>query len=189
MIFDEFPAMPEGEMSRLRANLVNQTVLADISAQLGLGQLLRLGDGEIKTGGANRPSILADALEAILGAVFLDADLSSSTRVVHVLFAHRIETIRNAKPVKDAKTALQEWLQGKRMPLPQYTVTRIEGESHRQLFHVECVVTPLDVKAVGCGNSRRLAEQEAAAAVLNALTVSTERDPVKASTIGKKNGC
>lgn len=169
MIFGQFPSMPEGELSRMRANLVNQSVLAEISSDLGIGHLLRLGDGELKTGGAQRPSILGDALEAILGAVFLDADFRTATNVVRVLFASRIETIRNAIPVKDAKTGLQEWLQSKHLPLPEYTVKRIEGESHRQLFHVECEVASFGVKAEGSGGSRRVAEQEAAAQVLIAL--------------------
>ena len=169
MIFGQFPSMPEGELSRMRANLVNQSVLAEISLDLGIGHLLHLGDGEVKTGGAQRPSILGDALEAILGAVFLDADFRTATNVVRVLFASRIETIRNAIPVKDAKTGLQEWLQSKHLPLPEYTVKRIEGESHRQLFHVECEVASFGVKAEGSGGSRRVAEQEAAAQVLIAL--------------------
>lgn len=120
-------------------------------------------------GSPQRPSILGDALEAILGAVFLDADFRTATNVVRVLFASRIETIRNAIPVKDAKTGLQEWLQSKHLPLPEYTVKRIEGESHRQLFHVECEVASFGVKAEGSGGSRRVAEQEAAAQVLIAL--------------------
>jgi ribonuclease III len=169
LIFDQFPSMPEGELSRLRANLVNQTVLAEISIDLGVGSLLRLGDGELKTGGASRPSILGDALEAILGAVFLDADFTTAANVVRLLFASRLETIRETKPVKDPKTGLQEWLQGKHLPLPEYTVERIEGESHRQIFHVECEVAAFGVKAEGSGASRRVAEQEAAARALVAL--------------------
>ncbi|MEO8386325.1 MAG: ribonuclease III [Betaproteobacteria bacterium] len=184
LVFDEFPAMSEGELSRLRANLVNQTILADVSAQLGLGQLLRLGDGELKTGGTHRPSILADALEAILGAIFLDSDFDSSTRVVQVLFAPRIEFIRNAKPEKDAKTGLQEWLQARHKPLPQYAVASIEGESHQQLFHVECEVASFALKTLGSGASRRLAEQEAAAFALAELSAGAV---ASASPKGKKN--
>jgi ribonuclease III len=168
-IFDQFPSMPEGELSRLRANLVNQSVLAEISTDIGLGLLLRLGDGELKTGGASRPSILGDALEAILGAVFLDADFPTAANVVRRLFATRLEKIRETKPVKDAKTALQEWLQGKHLPLPEYTVERIEGESHRQIFYVECEVRAFSVKSEGRGASRRVAEQDAAARALVAL--------------------
>ena len=169
LVFDQFPAMPEGEMSRLRANLVNQSVLAAISTELELGPMLRLGDGELKTGGANRPSILGDALEAIIAAVYLDADFTSASNVVRVLFTTRMETASDAKPVKDAKTGLQEWLQGKHLPLPEYKVSRIEGESHRQVFHVECEIASFGVKSAGRGASRRLAEQEAAAEALIAL--------------------
>ena len=172
MIFGQFASMPEGELSRLRANLVNQVVLAEISTDLGLSALLRLGDGELKTGGANRPSILGDALEAILGAVFLDADFVAASNVVRVLFASRIEIIRDAKPSKDAKTGLQEWLQAKHLPLPEYTVKRIEGESHRQIFHVECAVISFGVKSEGMGASRRLAEQDAATRALATLDKS-----------------
>ena len=171
MIFDQFPAMPEGELSRLRANLVNQAVLAAISTELEVGALLRLGDGELKTGGANRPSILADALEAIVGAVYLDADFAHASNVVRVLFTSRLDTSRDSKPVKDAKTGLQEWLQGKHLGLPEYKVSRIEGESHRQTFHVECEVASFGVKAEGRGASRRLAEQDAAAQALAVLAV------------------
>ena len=169
MIFEHFPLMPEGELSRLRANLVNQSVLAEISAELEVGALLLLGDGELKTGGAARPSILADALEALVGAVYLDADFTQASNVVRILFASRIDAFHDSKPVKDAKTGLQEWLQGKHLALPEYRVSRIEGESHRQIFHVECEVASFGVKAEGRGASRRLAEQAAAAQALIAL--------------------
>ena len=169
LIFAQFPSMPEGELSRLRANLVNQSVLAEISADLELGTMLRLGEGELKTGGAQRPSILGDALEAILGAVFLDANFGAALAVVRLLFATRIGTIRNAKPLKDAKTGLQEWLQGRHLPLPAYTVKRIDGESHRQTFHVECELVSFGIRCEGVGASRRVAEQEAAASALTAV--------------------
>lgn len=169
LIFAQFPSMPEGELSRLRANLVNQSVLAEISAELELGTLLRLGEGELKTGGAHRPSILGDALEAILGAVFLDADFAAASTVVRLLFAARIGTVQNAKPIKDAKTGLQEWLQSRHMPLPGYTIRRIEGESHRQIFHVECEVVSFGITSKGIGNTRRVAEQDAATRALTAL--------------------
>ena len=172
LIFSQFPSMTEGELSRLRANLVNQSVLAEISVDLGFGNLLRLGDGELKTGGADRPSILADALEAILGAVFLDADFDAASNVVRLLFASRIETVRYAKPLKDAKTALQEWLQAKHVALPEYTVQRIQGESHRQIFHVQCNVPFFSVSSQGVGASRRMAEQDAATQALKALVES-----------------
>ena len=170
-IFSHFPSMPEGEMSRLRANLVNQAALAAISSDLELGTVLRLGEGEQKTNGASRPSILADALEAILGAVYLDTDFAAASGVVVILFASHFENVRDAKPAKDAKTALQEWLQGKHLPLPVYSVSSIEGESHRQLFHVACEVAALAVIAAGTGTSRRLAEQDAASRALVLLAV------------------
>ncbi len=169
LIFEQFPAMPEGELSRLRANLVNQSVLAEISGTLGIGSLLRLGDGELKTGGAHRPSILGDGLEAVLGAVFLDAGFAAAATVVRHLFATRLSNVRDTKPSKDAKTELQEWLQAKHLPLPSYTVKRIEGEAHRQQFHVECAVKAFEIQIEGTGASRRLAEQAAAVKVLSAL--------------------
>jgi ribonuclease-3 len=183
MIFDQFRAMPEGELSRLRANLVNQAVLAEIATDLGLGHLLRLGDGEVKTGGCRRPSILADSLEAVLGATYLDAGFASVSNVVGRLFAARIETVQDATPLKDAKTGLQEWLQGKHLPLPVYAVKRIEGESHRQVFHVECEVATFAVRANGSGASRRIAEQDAAA---RALTALSERRQIGAEKTDKK---
>lgn len=185
MIFDQFPSMPEGEMSRLRANLVNQGALAGISAELDLGSLLRLGEGEVKTGGASRPSILGDAFEAILGAVYLDAGFESATNVVRKLFASRIDIVRGTKPFKDAKTELQEWLQGRHLPLPDYSVVRIEGESHRQTFHVECVVAATNKKSEGHGASRRLAEQSAAAQVLIQLV---DHHAVETATMAMKHG-
>ena len=185
MIFDQFPEMPEGELSRLRANLVNQSVLAAIATELEVGALLRLGDGELKTGGANRPSMLADALEAIVGAVYLDADFAAASNVVRVLFTSRLETSRDSKPLKDAKTGLQEWLQGKHLALPAYRVSRIEGESHRQVFHVECEIASFGVKAEGRGSSRRLAEQDAAAQALVALP---DCDPAGTNTSDSRHG-
>ncbi len=176
LIYGLFSSMPEGELSRLRANLVNQAVLAKIAADLGIGSLLRLGDGEIKTGGASRPSILGDALEAILGAVYLDDGFAAAARVVGVLYSARIETVRDSKPVKDAKTGLQEWLQRKHLPLPEYTVKRIEGESHRQIFHVQCEIGSFDLKTDGCGANRRLAEQDAAMRAFNILAASSTAD-------------
>lgn len=185
MIFDQFPSMPEGELSRLRANLVNQAVLAGIAEELELGSLLRLGEGEVKTGGANRPSILGDAFEAILGAVYLDAGFESATTVVQQLFSSRTDIVRGTKPVKDAKTELQEWLQGRRQPLPEYKVVRIEGESHRQIFHVECVIVAANKKSEGHGASRRLAEQAAAAQVLTQLVDYHSTEP---ATLATKHG-
>ena len=162
LIYRHYPEMPEGELSRLRANLVNQVSLAEIAVTLGLGNLLRLGEGEHKTGGSGRPSILADALEAVLGAIFLDAGFDKAAATVRLLFAQQLEFASDGKPAKDAKTVLQEWLQARRLPLPQYTVLKIDGEAHRQEFHVRCEISSQGVTAVGRGHSRRTAEQDAA---------------------------
>jgi ribonuclease III len=174
LIFSRFPEMPEGELSRLRANLVNQSVLAEVATELGIGSLLRLGEGEVKTGGESRPSILADALEALLGAIYLDESFARANAVVETLFSGRVGDIHEHAPSKDSKTALQEWCQSRRVGLPQYTVMRIEGEAHRQMFFVACDVAkpnaPDSLRGEGHGNSRRIAEQEAARQVLELLT-------------------
>jgi ribonuclease-3 len=170
LIYRHHPDMPEGELSRLRANLVNQASLADIATTLGLGKLLRLGEGECKTGGAGRPSILADALEALLGAIFLDAGFDKAEATVRLLFALRLESANEGRPSKDAKTTLQEWLQARRLPLPEYVVIKIEGEAHRQKFHVRCDIASQGVTAVGAGHSRRTAEQDAATRAFTQIT-------------------
>ena len=162
LIYARNPDMPEGQLSRMRANLVNQSALAEISLSLGIGGMLRLGEGELKTGGMARPSILADALEALLGAIFIDAGFDKASATVERLFAERLDSANDVGPVKDAKTALQEWLQARKLPVPLYAVQKIEGDAHRQLFHVRCEVPSRDIVAAGQGLSRRAAEQEAA---------------------------
>lgn len=170
LIFDRHAAMPEGELSRLRANLVNQQVLAEIATELDIGPMLRLGEGEIKTGGASRPSILADAVEALLGATFLDAGFDEAFAVVSRLFAERLSTVDSkTAPSKDAKTALQEWLQARYLPLPQYVVAKIAGEAHKQVFEVHCTIASQAISTAGTGQSRRLAEQDAAAKAYAAI--------------------
>ncbi|MEI6737112.1 MAG: ribonuclease III [Pseudomonadota bacterium] len=171
LIYENFPAMPEGDLSRLRANLVNQTVLAQIATDLGLGAELRLGEGELKTGGASRPSILADAVESLIGAVFVDAGFDAANSLVVRLFCNRIEDPAQSVPTKDPKSKLQEWLQGKRQQLPQYMVKRIEGAAHQQMFYVECITERPAFKVEGCGITRRAAEQDAAAKVLAKLAL------------------
>jgi len=166
LIYERFPGMAEGELSRLRANLVNQAVLADIATELGAGALMRLGEGEVKTGGASQPSIIADAVEALLGAIFLDAGFDKAAATVGHLYSTRIDSAQEGRPVKDAKTALQEWLQARRLPLPKYTVMKIEGEAHRQAFQVRCEVESQGASALGHGPTRRTAEQDAAVQVL-----------------------
>ena len=169
LLYEKFPKLPEGDLSRLRASLVNQSSLSDVASALGLGDLLRLGEGELKSGGFRRPSILADAFEALLGAVYLDAGFDAVRAAVERLMAEKLEG-RDRMPVdKDPKTALQEHLQGRKLALPRYSVQRTEGEAHDQTFTVECRVDDLGVVATGQGTSRRAAEQAAAEGVLAQL--------------------
>jgi ribonuclease III len=171
-IFEQHKEMSEGELSRLRANLVNQSVLSGIATELGVGLLLRLGEGELKTGGVSRPSILADALEALLGAIFLDSGFDRAAATVTRLFSTRLDDADSDLPRKDPKTALQEWLQARSFPLPRYIIQRIEGEAHRQIFHVCCELPSQEIVVTGDGASRRIAEQSAAAKALTLLPTS-----------------
>ena len=161
-LYHKFPDLTEGELSRLRANLVNQQSLAAVARRFDFGAQLRLGEGEVKSGGSRRPSILADAVEAVIGAAFLDAGFEAARRVVRTLLGSEIDAIDPAVSGKDPKTLLQEHLQGRRMALPQYAVVATRGEAHEQLFEVECVVPELNIRSLGAGTSRRSAEQEAA---------------------------
>ncbi len=169
LLYERFPSLPEGDLSRLRAALVNQASLSKIAAELALGERLRLGEGELKSGGFRRPSILADALEALLGAVYLDAGFDALRASVQALFAERLERAEKTPVDKDPKTELQEHLQGRRLQLPRYAVMKTEGEAHDQTFTVECRVDDLALVASGTGASRRAAEQAAAAGVLAKL--------------------
>ena len=169
LLYERFAHLSEGELSRLRATLVNQASLHEVAAGLGLGERLRLGEGELKSGGFRRPSILADALEALLGAVFLDAGFEAARGAVLHMLGDKLESA-GSKPVdKDPKTALQELLQGRGLQLPRYVVQKTEGEAHDQTFIVECRVDDLGVVATGKGASRRAAEQAAAEGVLAQL--------------------
>ncbi len=172
LLFDRFPEVPEGDLSRLRANLVRQDTLHQLANLLELGRCLRLGEGELKSGGATRPSILADALEALLGAIWLDAGFDAVGNVIAQLYAPLLQAINPAKPIKDAKTRLQELLQGRRLPLPKYALTATEGEAHAQKFRIACVIDALDIRTEGQGGSRRAAEQMAAERALERLQVS-----------------
>ncbi len=169
LLYERLPGLPEGDLSRLRAGLVNQSSLYEIAQSLDLGDELLLGEGELKSGGFRRPSILADGFEALLGAVYLDAGFDAVRGVVASLFAGRIDRARDEPPAKDPKTALQENLQARRLPLPRYVVLAVGGEAHRQVFRVECRVDELGVVGVGEGASRRAAEQLAAESVLGQL--------------------
>ena len=161
-LYHKFPQLTEGELSRLRANLVNQQALANVAQRFAFGENLLLGEGEAKRGGSRRPSILADAVEAVIGAVFLDAGFDAARRVVRALLGADIDTIDPAVSGKDPKTLLQEYLQGRRIALPQYAVVATRGEAHEQMFEVECVIPELKIRSLGAGTSRRGAEQEAA---------------------------
>ncbi|MFA7400359.1 MAG: ribonuclease III [Sideroxydans sp.] len=163
-LYQTFPDVPEGDLSRLRSNLVNQQTLAVLAQQLNIGELLALGEGELKSAGARRPSILADALEAVFGAVLLDADFATAEKVVLGLYVPFIANMDLQSLGKDAKTQLQEYLQGRKLPLPKYSVIEIKGEAHAQTFVVECEIEKLKIKTRGEGHSRRVAEQVAAEA-------------------------
>ena len=161
-LYHKFPELPEGELSRLRANLVNQQSLATAAQRFEFGGQLLLGEGEVKSGGARRPSILADAVEAVVGAAFLDAGFEAARGVVRALLGADMDMIDPASSGKDPKTLLQEHLQSRRMALPQYAVVATHGEAHEQLFEVECLIPELRIRSLGAGTSRRGAEQEAA---------------------------
>jgi len=162
MLYEKFTHIDEGDLSRLRANLVKQSALADIAQRLELAQFLRLGEGELKSGGFRRPSILADALEAVFGAVYLDAGFEEACRVIQRQYVQTMAGVDPRTLGKDAKTLLQEHLQGRKIPLPLYSVIATHGAAHNQEFEVECSIVKLDIHVTGRGNSRRAAEQEAA---------------------------
>lgn len=162
LLYDRFPELPEGDLSRLRSNLVNQQTLAQLAQRLELGALLMLGEGERKSGGQSRPSILADALEALFGAVMQDAGFVAAERVVLGLYEPLLAGTDLRTLGKDAKTLLQEHLQGRKLALPEYSVHEIRGEAHAQTFVVTCEIAGLNIKTTGEGASRRLAEQVAA---------------------------
>ena len=166
LLYERFPQHPEGDLSRLRAQLVKQASLFEAAQRLGLGDLLRLGEGELKSGGFRRPSILADALEATLGAVYLDGGFEAVRGVVERLLAEPLASAAREPVHKDPKTTLQEELQGRKLPLPRYTVLAIDGEAHDQTFSVECRVDELSIAVRGSGTSRRAAEQDAAGQAL-----------------------
>lgn len=168
-LYDAFPDGSEGDLSRLRSRVVSSQPLAEVAAQLGLGEALQLGSGELKTGGFRRQSILSDALEAVCGALFLDGGLEVARRVIEQLFEARIASLPAPASLKDAKTRLQEYLQSRGHALPRYTVERTEGEAHEQTFHVLCEVVALGRSAQGSGSSRRRAEQEAAGGILEEI--------------------
>jgi ribonuclease-3 len=168
-LYTRFAGLREGELSRLRASLVREQRLHELAAALALGEYLQLGEGELKSGGFRRPSILADALEALIGAVYLDGGFDAAREVVVRLYRPLLDTLDARGVDKDPKTLLQEWLQSRKYALPQYNVIATRGAAHDQRFEVECVVRELDLRTVGSGSSRRVAEQEAARAAFERL--------------------
>jgi ribonuclease-3 len=169
LLYQRLSDLPEGDLSRIRANLVKQDTLHQLAADLGLPEVVRLGEGEVRSGGSKRPSILADALEAVIGAVYLDAGFGAAQSLVHRLF-HAVEINPQMQAsAKDAKTELQEWLQGRKMKLPLYRVVGTLGVAHKQTFDVECEIVELNFTERGIGASRRAGEQAAAAAMLQTL--------------------
>ena len=165
-LYVAFPQATEGDLSRLRARLVSREPLAEIALALGVGEALQLGTGELRSGGFRRQSILADALEALCGAVFLDGGLAAAEQVIARLFTARIAALPEPQALKDAKTRLQEYLQSRSLSLPRYSVLGIEGEDHAQTFRVSCEVPGLALRVEGEGSSRRRAEQQAAGRML-----------------------
>jgi ribonuclease III len=173
LLYEQLSQLPEGDLSRVRANLVKQDTLHQLSVQLGLPDLIRLGEGEMRSGGKKRPSILADALEAVIGAVYLDGGYGASQALVRRLFRAVEINPTMAAIGKDPKTELQEWLQGRKMRLPVYRVVGTLGAAHQQSFDVECEIAAMNLSERGIGGSRRAGEQAAAAAMLQTLRKGT----------------
>ncbi len=169
LLYAQLSQLPEGDLSRVRANLVKQDTLHDLALEIRLPEVIRLGEGELRAGGRKRPSILADALEAVIGAVYLDGGYSAAQALVERLFRNVEIQPQMQAAAKDPKTELQEWLQGRKLALPQYTVMATTGAAHRQTFEVACEVRELRQSQRGMGPSRRAAEQAAAAALLDIL--------------------
>lgn len=171
-LFHVRPNDNEGSLTRLRSRVVRRETLAEVARSIGLGDHLQMGEGTLKSGGFRRDSILSDALEAVLGAVYLDAGFEAAARVIREAFGDVIRSLPDAEELKDPKTRLQEWLQVRSRPLPVYTLVREEGADHAKHFHVACRLEDTGFEAEASGTSRRKAEQEAAAAVLAAQTES-----------------
>jgi ribonuclease-3 len=177
LLFERYTKIDEGDLSRLRANLVKQQSLYEIAQRLELSHFLRLGEGELKSGGFRRPSILADTLEALFGAVFLDAGFDAARKVIRSLYIPILDTVDPKTLGKDAKTLLQEFLQGKKIALPQYNVVATHGAAHNQEFEIECLVPKLDIQVFGTGGSRRAGEQAAAKRALEAVQKALLKTP------------
>ena len=170
-LFERFPDAAEGQLTRMRASLVRGQTLALVARELGLGDYLVLGGGELKSGGFRRDSILADSVEAVIGAIYLDSDMDTVRGFILGWYKARLEQINLKKSQKDSKTRLQEFLQSRRIGLPQYELIKVEGEAHDQTFYILCHVEMLEQPTKGIGSSRRQAEQEAARAAIELLQV------------------
>jgi ribonuclease-3 len=175
-LYERFPDLDEGELSRMRARLVNRETLAEVARSLSLSREMRFGEGEQRSGGPDRPSILADALEALYGAVFVDGGFEAARAVIDRTFG---DVLRDADPAvlgKDPKTRLQEWLQARRLPVPDYAIAEVSGEAHAQTFTAACSIPALSIVTHGSGTSRRSAEQAAAEAAYAAAIARNPRD-------------
>ncbi|MFZ6772900.1 ribonuclease III [Undibacterium sp. SXout7W] len=177
LLFDSFADIDEGDLSRVRANLVKQQSLYEIAQRIELSQFLRLGEGELKSGGFRRPSILADTLEALFGAIFLDGGFDAARLAIQSLYEPVLMAVDPTTLGKDAKTLLQEFLQSKKIALPQYNVVATHGAAHNQEFEIECLVPKLDIQVFGTGGSRRAGEQAAAKLALDTALTILSRTP------------
>lgn len=169
LVYRALPDLPEGQLSRIRSNIVKQSSMYEMALKLGFSACLRLGEGEAKSGGAKRVSILADALEALVGAIYLDGGFEKVERLTQGWLGDITIDASMPQLTKDAKTQLQEWVQARKLPLPSYSVISIVGASHNQTFDVQCAIPSLKVVERGLGSTRRTAEQQAAEATLNRL--------------------
>ena len=175
LLYERYSKVDEGDLSRLRANLVKQQALYEIAQRLEISQFLHLGEGELKSGGFRRPSILADTLEALFGAIFLDAGFDAARDVIRSLYIPILDTVDPKTLGKDAKTLLQEYLQGKKIALPQYNVVATHGAAHNQEFEIECLVPKLEIQVFGTGGSRRAGEQAAAQCALDVVQATLSK--------------
>lgn len=169
LLYQQFPEQPEGKLTRMRSSLVKGDTLAMIAKEHDFGAFLKLGSGEMKSGGHRRSSTLADVVEAVIGAIFLESGIDAAKNTIVKLFASRIEKLDPNRQIKDNKTQLQEFLQSRQLPLPNYEVVLISGKDHAQTFEVDCTVEPLNTSQIGKGKSRRQAEQNAAKQTLEIL--------------------
>jgi ribonuclease-3 len=177
LLYERYGDLDEGDLSRLRSNLVKQQTLFEIAQKLEVSRFLRLGEGELKSGGFRRPSILADTIEALLGAIFLDGGFEAARKVIRAMYIPILDSVDPKTLGKDDKTLLQEYLQGKKIALPQYNVVATHGAAHNQQFEVECLIPKLEIQVFGAGGSRRSAEQAAAKLALEAVLKMQVKTP------------